>query len=212
MIEYLQKTIDNRIIEIYDNVFSEEEVQFHKDFYYNSVYMSWEDLEIFGRNSYKEDKNLRETKLKTYLMSHDKLSISFFNDDPNEFNFFNVNSFRCVEEKSLKGLSQVMTYFTTYSPVSTSQFHRDGYDDDGLPYEKRFDGGKTLLYYLSDSWDDKCWQGETLFRSDYGMDMVGVGYKPGRIVIFDQDIQHRAIMASSDAEVDRAVFVTFFEK
>ncbi len=44
------------------------------------------------------------------------------------------------------------------------------------------------------------------------MDMVGVGYKPGRIVIFDQDIQHRAIMASSDAEVDRAVFVTFFEK
>ena len=51
---------------------------------------------------------------------------------------------------------------------------------------------KTLLYYANKDWEMN-WGGETVFYNDSGTDYVKVvPYVPGRIVIFDGRIPHRA--------------------
>ena len=51
---------------------------------------------------------------------------------------------------------------------------------------------KTLLYYSNKNWEMN-WGGETVFYNDKGTDYVKViPYVPGRIVIFDGRIPHRA--------------------
>ena len=51
---------------------------------------------------------------------------------------------------------------------------------------------KTLLYYANKNWEMN-WGGETVFYNDKGTDYVKViPYVPGRIVIFDGRIPHRA--------------------
>ena len=51
---------------------------------------------------------------------------------------------------------------------------------------------KTLLYYANKDWEMN-WGGETVFFNDRGTDYAGViSYVPGRIVIFDGRIPHRA--------------------
>ena len=51
---------------------------------------------------------------------------------------------------------------------------------------------KTLLYYSNKNWEMN-WGGETVFYNDSGTDYVKVvPYVPGRIVIFDGRIPHRA--------------------
>ena len=51
---------------------------------------------------------------------------------------------------------------------------------------------KTLLYYANKDWEMN-WGGETVFYNDKGTDYIEViSYVPGRIVIFDGRIPHRA--------------------
>jgi hypothetical protein len=58
-------------------------------------------------------------------------------------------------------------------------------------------GGVTTLYYANPGWDDK-WMGETAFYDENKEPMYVVAPKPGRLVVFDADIVHRAGVPSRE--------------
>lgn len=208
-------TDNNKVIDIYDDVFTKKERQFHLNFFNQSVVMDWSDLEIYSRVTFdKEQKNiLPRRKINNYLLTMDNILFSFFDDDAciNDFNFLNTDSFTPISVEVLVGLTIFKSYFITYSTLSTSRFHRDSYGDDGLPLQNNFDEpGKTLLYYINDDWNENS-GGETLFKNFYNDDIIAVGFKPGRVVIFDATIEHKPSLATFiPGNNPRSVFVIMF--
>ncbi len=64
------------------------------------------------------------------------------------------------------------------------------------------DNGVTCVYYANPVWE-KDWQGETVFCDERGEPVHVVAPKPGRIVIFDGGIVHRAGVPSRDCYTPR---------
>ncbi len=58
-------------------------------------------------------------------------------------------------------------------------------------------GGVTALYYANPRWDDK-WMGETVFYDENREPLYTVAPKPGRLVVFEADILHRAGVPSRE--------------
>jgi hypothetical protein len=58
-------------------------------------------------------------------------------------------------------------------------------------------GGVTTLYYANPVWDEK-WMGETIFYDENREPLYTVAPQPGRVVLFDADILHRAGVPSRE--------------
>jgi hypothetical protein len=129
-----------------------------------------------------------ESRNKTYFQS--RLST----DELKGFNFFNEyfeplwNIIGKREPHS--------SWILASSPLSTFYFHVD----------RQVKGCKTILYYVNDNWN-RDWGGETLFANAQGECEVAVEYKPGRVVIFDSDIEHKPSQISMSAVEFRLTFV-----
>jgi SM-20-related protein len=59
------------------------------------------------------------------------------------------------------------------------------------------EGGVTALYYANPEWEEK-WLGETVFYDETREPFFTVAPKPGRLVLFDGDILHRAGVPSRE--------------
>jgi hypothetical protein len=84
---------------------------------------------------------------------------------------------KCQPEKCWVNL------FTGYD---VARFHGDWHNGEYV----------SLLYYANDKWDIN-WDGGTLFRSDDLSEVeLYVDYKPGRFVLFNSGIPHKAVSTS----------------
>jgi hypothetical protein len=179
-----RKTSDNRVIDIYDDVFSQSERDFHIQYTYNSKYLL---KSAFGGNFWLKDKNI---------------FVSAFNpDELNTFNFLNTDSFSPIAE-NLKEFNINNCYSHVSSLASSFYFHVDN---------NILNSGKTLLYYVNPRWD-RDWGGETLFANREGECEICVEYRPGRIVVFDADMEHKATNQRIDSDEFRCVFVIHYRK
>lgn len=179
------KTSSNKTIEIFDDVFTSSERQYHLSFIQNAPY-------FLGKNS----NNSLWQKNKTFFQS------PFSKNQLEELGIFTTESFRIVNHPYLSDQKSIKNCWALAStPFSTYYYHVDTFS----PKSK----GKTLLYYVNDRWD-RNWGGETLFADETGETEYAVEYKPGRIVVFDNSIEHRPASISMEADEFRFIFVTQF--
>jgi len=171
-------TSDNKIIDVYDDVFTQAERDFHINFAYNSKYRI---NPVFQNSFWVKDKN--------FFVS------PFDLNDLNHFNFTNTDAFQPIASQ-LNEHEVDRCYLNISSLATNSYFHVDYHDV----------GRKTLLYYINSRWSRE-WGGETLFANKYGECEVAVEYKPGRIVLFDAEIEHKPTNQSTDSDEFRCVFV-----
>ena len=87
----------------------------------------------------------------------------------------------------------------TESPLKLRRVHANlhMYGDMQFPHTD-LPGGVTALYYANPEWDEK-WLGETVFYDQNREPLYTVAPKPGRVVIFDADILHRAGVPSRES-------------
>jgi hypothetical protein len=97
-------------------------------------------------------------------------------------------------------LEKPVNYWSLLSThMSQYQYHTDA----------NIEGGKTFLYYANCEWN-KNWGGETLFCNNKGELEIAVEFKPNRIVVFDNYIEHKSAPLSLSSYPWRCVFVMQF--
>lgn len=178
------KTSSNKIIEIFDDIFTSSERTHHLNYIQNSPYH-------LGKNS----NEVLWQKNKTFFQS------PFGRDQLDTLEIFSSKSFDPIRP-SLEDQNTINQCWALAStPFSVYYYHTDSCTS-GM-------SGKTLLYYVNDRWD-RNWGGETLFSDETGESEYAVQYKPGRIVIFDNSIEHRPASISMEADEFRFIFVAQF--
>lgn len=89
------------------------------------------------------------------------------------------------------GRREIDRAWLLFSDLSTKIYY---HTDVNLETKNAF----SMLYYVNLEWKDY-WGGETIFADENGEAEVCVTYKPGRVVLFDSTINHKAACISSDA-------------
>jgi hypothetical protein len=178
------KTSSNKNIEIFDDIFTSSERQYHLAFIQNSSYS-------LGKNS----NDTLWQKNKTFFQS------PFDRNELDQLALFSSKSFDPIRPYLEDQNSIKHSWALASTPFSTYYYHVDTFTLNA--------NGKTLLYYVNDRWD-KNWGGETLFADESGEPEYAVQYKPGRIVIFDNSIEHRPASISMEADEFRFIFVARF--
>jgi Rps23 Pro-64 3,4-dihydroxylase Tpa1-like proline 4-hydroxylase len=181
MIHKSIKTSTNKDIEVFDNVFTSSEKGYFEYYIQNKPHTlgSTSSTELWQKN-------------KTFFKSN------FSDPDINDFGFLNSPSFIPIKEfvPSEKFILR-SCWSIASSPFSTQYYHVDCLS----PNIK----GKTLLYYVNNRWNTN-WGGETIFSNDLGESEIIIDYIPGRIVIFDSTILHKASPISIEADEFRFIF------
>lgn len=171
-------TSSGGIIDIIDDVYPS---------YVRSEHLSYAVLSKYSMDSTTALYKL-ESRNKTYFQS------LLSTDELNDFNFFNEYFdplWNIIGKREIYA-----SWILASSPLSTYYFHVD----------RVTKGCKTILYYVNDNWN-RDWGGETLFANAQGECEVAVEYKPGRVVIFDSDIEHKPSQISMSAVEFRLTFV-----
>jgi len=176
--------IEDKKIEIFDDVFSASEKFKFYEFAYNSLYS----VDRFGAGA-PEHIKFHKT-LKAILNLTDVLNLEFFK---NQF------VLEYIEKNNLR-VRECYINLCTASDIYT--YHTDTYTD----------GIITGLYYMNLEWSPT-WEGETHF-SDQNMNdiMFSSAFIPGRLVIFDGNIPHKSSQPAPLAEFYRFVFTVKFSK
>lgn len=183
------KTSSGKIIEIFDDVYTPSERLHHLCTIQNCPY-------FLGANSHDSFWQKNKTFFQT----------QFNQNQLNELGVFSSKSFDSIlPHLNLEDQDAIKNSWALVStPFSTYYYHIDCTS----PYKNE----KTLLYYVNDRWD-KNWGGETLFSDETGEPEYAVQYKPGRIVVFDNSIEHKPASISMEADEFRFIFVAqFFSK
>jgi hypothetical protein len=146
------------------------------------------DMKIFAQNSSykttgKSHTGLWETDHGRFLVSHYSV------EDMVMFGLYNTTDRITPVMELLEG-REVSRCWMLFSDLSTKiYYHTDGLrDQDNL----------SVLYYVNTEWKSE-WNGETIFADDFGEAEIAVRCKPGRLVVFDSSIPHKATSISADA-------------
>lgn len=137
----------------------------------------------------------------TTLQSNNEnyLQCVFSEDDLLKFGILEYEETKQILEKhGLKKPDRYWTLLSTY--LSQYQFHIDSKEK----------GDKTFLYYANIQWH-KDWGGETLFCNDKGELEIAVEFKPNRVVIFDNHIEHKPATLAVQSYPYRHIFVAQFK-
>ena len=97
-----------------------------------------------------------------------------------------------LKSPALKRCVEVARHLVVDSALSLQRFHSNlhMYGDLQFPHTD-LDGGVTALYYANPEWDEQ-WMGETAFYDKQREPLYVVAPRPGRLIVFDADILHRA--------------------
>lgn len=157
--------INDKKIEIYDDVFSFGELQAVYKYTLNSLYKPHRRALDYPGVDTKYTPTLKAT-----LSLPDILNFAFFQS-------VWVRNF--LKERNYRIYS---TYINLCTASDTYSFHTDN-GSYQLP---------SMLGYLNMVWDP-CWEGETHFSDERGKDtLVSAGFIPGRIIVFDSSIPHKS--------------------
>ena len=125
---------------------------------------------------------------------------SFSEDDLGNLGFMDKAPVRALRDKY--GLDDMELKRIRVNLSTPSERNRPHTDGDGV----------TLLYYANLEWD-LTWGGHTLFLDDNADDVdTVIGFKPGRIAIFDGSIPHMLITPSPLCPTYRMSFALQFGK
>jgi Rps23 Pro-64 3,4-dihydroxylase Tpa1-like proline 4-hydroxylase len=166
---------------IYDNVFTQDELEFFKMFAQNSHYT------LGAKSNY----------------SHESSS-TFFTCELNEVDLLRFGLYQSPNlneiNKHLENKIRRKTWILHSSHLSKHFFHVDK-----LKTQKSI----TFLFYVNTKWDVD-WGGETLFCNSHGEVELAVSCKPNRVVVYDSHIPHKPSTVSHDATPHRFTFVSQF--
>ena len=167
-------TSNGKKIHIFDDLFTLDKRVYMKVFAQNSIY----------KTTGKSYQDLWETENGRFLVSH------YSPEDLNAFGLYSDPTGRMIPVLELLQGREVSRSWMLFSDLSTRiYYHTDGnVNDDNL----------SVLYYVNTEWKDE-WNGETIFADDYGEAEIAVSFKPGRLVVFDSSIPHKASCISTDA-------------
>jgi hypothetical protein len=181
MIHKTLKTSIGKYIEVFDDVFSSTEKSYFEYYIQNKPHTlgSTSNTEFWQRN-------------KTFFKSN------FSEDEMNEIAFLNSPSFSSIKHYVSNEEFRIRSCWSiASSPFSTQYYHVDCL----TPNIK----SKTLLYYVNNRWNTN-WGGETVFSNNSGESEIIIDYVPGRTVIFDSSILHKATPISIEADEFRFIF------
>lgn len=181
MIKKTLYTTTGEKIYIYDNVFSSYRIE---QFQYFMEYSNYKT----GTSSVLTQQKFPDNFLSCILSQEDLKRFSFLEMEETK---------QILLEHNLKYPDRYWFLMSTH--MSQYQFHVDG----------RNIGDKTLLYYGNGKWD-KNWGGETLFCNNKGEIEIAVEFKPNRIVLFDNHIEHKPAPLSLLSYPYRFIFVAQF--
>lgn len=180
-LKYQRRTVTGGgVIEIFDDVFTPAEREYHFRFFQQSKYS------LGGVSN-----AMIERSNKTFFTAE------FNEEDLQNLKFFDRNGFKYLRNY-LDCYSVDRSWCLASSPYSTYYFHPD--------YVFAEENRKTILYYTNLRWD-RDWGGETLFANSCGECEIAVEYKPGRVVVFDSAIEHKPSPISLEADEFRFTFV-----
>lgn len=162
-------TSDNHIIEVYDNVFSIQENQYHYDFVYDLDYR----FQYF-RHPWSND---QQYYLKSNLSKAQIQQLEILENN-------NIIELLRKHVGSNVHLNQCWILATTSSHAAHI-FHNDEPYDAANKNKSR----KIFLYHINPFWN-KNWHGETLFASDQEEPEIAVQYVGGRVIIYDSSVFH----------------------
>jgi hypothetical protein len=176
--------IDNKKIEVFDDVFSASEKFNFYEFANNSLYA----VDRFGASA-PEHTKFHKTLKSTFNLT-DMLNFDFFKNDF-VLDYIEKNNLRVRE-----------CYINLCTASDIYAYHTDTYTD----------GIITGLYYMNLEWHPT-WEGETHF-SDENMNevMYSASFLPGRLIFFDGNIPHKSSQPGPLAEFYRYVFTIKFSK
>ena len=166
------KTSSGRSVKYFDDVFDLNTRQYFSTFCQNSCFK----LNGTSNSSWETTKR--------FIVSY------FTKEDLDMSRLFNGKQIQDILQKYI-GDRKAIRQWVLFQDLSTKQY---------LHYDGDFDLDKplSLLYYVNLHWQSD-WGGETIFAADDGEPEIIVPYKPGRIVIFDSKIPHRATFVSPEA-------------
>ena len=160
-------------IYIFDDCFSVTQQRYFKDF--------------------AQDCYLKPTGKSTHAWEHSGIFLlaKFGPKDFENFKLLENKNHEIDPVLSLIGPKQIVRAWILFSDLSTKIHYHTDVAIDGPP-------AYSLLYYINVEWKDS-WGGETIFANEDGEAEIAVSYKPGRIVLFDSTINHKAACISADA-------------
>jgi hypothetical protein len=125
------------------------------------------------------------------------LSAPFDNNDLKNFGIFETGSTKPLEP-FLAGKEIMRAWITCSTHLSEYYAHIDASA-----------GALTVLYYVNTIWN-KEWNGETIFYNDNAEPVFVSEFTPGRLVVFESDIRHKAMPVSFRAPAFRFTFSSTF--
>lgn len=184
MIETQYTLSTGEVIYIFDNVFTYSEVERIRDYVEHSPYR-------LGRISNTTLNSVdQNTFFQTDYVKSDIDRLKLFEND----NFIKIFKDHLSDQTIQRSWVNVSTYLTDF------RFHADSHTA----------GNKSLLYYVNARWDED-WGGETLFKNNNGDVEKAVEFKPNRMVIFNNNIGHRAAQVALNADMYRFILVVQFK-
>jgi hypothetical protein len=173
-----QKTIElenNKLIHVFDDLFTFAEINNFEKFINNSVYKvngaddsynaESKSQQIFSNYSFQDIENMQFIKSHGYEYLQKEFNLDY------------------------QKTKQIRVNLTT--PSERNYLHHDGLQ------------GKTLLYYPNSLWKIE-WGGHTLFMDENLEDTkYACLYKPGRVVLFDSPIPHMILTPNIMTPVNR---------
>lgn len=176
--------IENKKIEIFDDVFTASERFKFYEFVNTSLYT----IDRFSAN------------IPEHTKYHKTLKSSYNLIDILNFGFFeNKTVLEYIKNNQLR-VRECYVNLCTASDIYT--YHNDSYTCE-IP---------TGLYYANLNWDPT-WEGETHFSNDQMNDILfSSSFIPGRLIIFDGNIPHKSSQPGPLAEFYRFVFTIKFSK
>lgn len=183
-IRYKKVLIDQKEVEIFDNIFTAEEKLKLYLFACNSKYSIIRSaLDIPESTQYPRT-------LKCSLNLSDVLSPYF--------NFFSNKTVLDYVQKNHLRFSDAYINLTTSDDLDS--YHTDTF----------FPSSKTMLYYLNTEWQTN-WEGETHFSDSQMQEILfSCSFIPGRLVVLDPTIPHKSSQPSRAAKFHRLVLVLKF--
>jgi hypothetical protein len=183
-IRYKKVLIDQKEVEIFDNIFTAEEKLKLYLFACNSKYSIIRSaLDIPESTQYPRT-------LKCSLNLSDLLSPYF--------NFFSNKTVLDYVQKNHLRFSDAYINLTTSDDLDS--YHTDTF----------FPSSKTMLYYLNTEWQTN-WEGETHFSDSQMQEILfSCSFIPGRLVVLDPTIPHKSSQPSRAAKFHRLVLALKF--
>ena len=183
MRDYSKKlTIKDKNILVFDGLFTEKEIKHHFALFSLADY-------TFLHSSRKDTVAYREW------------AASFSVEDFREHSLHQVLSDVAQTHSKLKSIECYDVFCSASTFGNVSFIHSDSPTEDTV----------SVLYYCNSSWDSE-WGGETIFYDDNDDAEAAISIKPGRVVVFDGALKHRAGVPNRTCPEVRITLSVRFDK